>query len=73
MTKDPNKITGLMRLIIMQASKNFKSNRLLRIFEIEWYFEDFCEIHASTRDERILDKYEKLFVGVFRWQRTARQ
>ena len=32
MTKDDNKITRLMGLILMQASKNFKSNRLLRIF-----------------------------------------
>ena len=31
-TKDANKITRLMGLTIMQASKNFKSNRLLRIF-----------------------------------------
>ena len=33
MTRDANKIMRLMRLNIMQASKNFKSNRLLRIFE----------------------------------------
>ena len=32
MTRDANKITRLMGLTIMQASKNFKSNRLLRIF-----------------------------------------
>ena len=32
MTTDANNITILMGLIIMQASKNFKSNRLLRIF-----------------------------------------
>ena len=31
-TKEANKITILMGLTIMQASKNFKSNRLLRIF-----------------------------------------
>ena len=31
-TKDANKITKVMGLIIMQASKNFKSNRLLRTF-----------------------------------------
>ena len=30
-TKAANKITILMGLTIMQASKNFKSNRLLRI------------------------------------------
>ena len=32
MTKDDNKITRLMVLTIMQASKKFKNNRLLRIF-----------------------------------------
>ena len=31
-TKAANKITILMGLTIMQASKNFKSNRMLRIF-----------------------------------------
>ena len=32
MTRNDYKITRLMGLSIMQASKNFKSNRLLRIF-----------------------------------------
>ena len=32
MTRDANKITRLMGLTIMQANKNFKINRLLRIF-----------------------------------------
>ena len=32
-TRNDNKITRLMGLTIMQANKNFKSNRLLRIFE----------------------------------------
>ena len=32
LTKDANKITRLMGLIIMLVSKNFKSNRLFRIF-----------------------------------------
>ena len=32
MIRDANMITRLMVLTIMQASKNFKSNRLLRIF-----------------------------------------
>ena len=31
-TREANKITKLMGLTIMQANKNFKSNRLLRIF-----------------------------------------
>ena len=32
MTRDANKITTFMVLTITQASKNFRSNRLLRIF-----------------------------------------
>ena len=32
-TKVANKITRLMGLIIMHASKNFKSNSLLRVFK----------------------------------------
>ena len=32
MTKDANKITRLMGLIIMEPNKKFQSNRLLRIF-----------------------------------------
>ena len=32
-TKANNEITILVGLTIMQASKNFKNNRLLRIFE----------------------------------------
>ena len=32
MTRDVNRILRLMGLTIMEASKNFKSNRLLRIF-----------------------------------------
>ena len=32
-TKDVDKITILMGLTIMQASKDFKNNRMLRIFE----------------------------------------
>ena len=32
MTRDANKIMRLMGLTIMQGNKNFKSNRLLRIF-----------------------------------------
>ena len=31
-TSDANKITRLMGLTIMQAIKNFKSNRMLKIF-----------------------------------------
>ena len=58
----------------MQVSKNFKSKKAPEDFrKIEWYFEHFCEILESTVDERILGKCENLFVGVFSWQRTARQ
>ena len=32
MTRDANKITRILGLTIMQANKNFKNNRLLRIF-----------------------------------------
>ena len=58
-TKDDHKISRLMGLIIMLVSKNFKSNRLLKIFvRSNWYFEHFCEILESTGDERILGKCE---------------
>ena len=40
---------------------------------IEWYFEDFCEIHESTGDERILDKCEKLSIRVCLRQRAAKR
>ena len=67
MIKEDNKIITLMVLTIMQASKKFKNNRLLRIFhKNEWYYEDFCEVHESTKDERILDRCTRLSVGVFR-------
>ena len=47
-TKDANKITILMGLTIMQASKNFKSNKLLRIFgRSNSIFEDPCETHEQ--------------------------
>ena len=47
-TKDANKIAILMGLTIMQASKNFKSNKLLRIFRrSNSIFEDPCETHEQ--------------------------
>ena len=73
MARYANKITRLMGLTIMQASKNFKSNRLLRIFGRSNGIPKIGDIHESTRDEWILGKCEKLSVGVFMWQRTARQ
>ena len=62
-----------LRLIIMQVSKNFKSNRLFRIFGRSNGISRIGDIHESTGDEWILDKCDKLFEGVFMWQRTARQ
>ena len=73
MTMDVNKITRLMGLTIMQAIKNFKSNRMLRIFGRSNGISRIGDIHESTGDEWILDKCENLFEGVFMWQRTARQ
>ena len=73
MTMDVNKITRLMGLTIMQVIKNFKSNRLLRIFGRSNGISKIGDIHESTRDEWILGKCEKLSVGVFRRQGTARQ
>ena len=59
MTKDANKITRLMGLTIMQASKNFKSNRLLRIFgRSNGILNTFAIYLNSTGDERILGKCE---------------
>ena len=67
-TKDANKIIMLMELTIMQASKNFKRNRLLRIFGRSNGTSRIRDIHASTGDEWILGKCEKLSVGIFMWQ-----
>ena len=72
MTMDVNKITRFRGLTIMQASKNFKSNRLLRIFGSSDIILKIGDIHESTGEEWILVKCEKLFVGVFRLQRTTR-
>ena len=68
MTKDANKITRLMGLTIMQASKNFKSNRLQRIFGRLNGISKIGDIHESTGDEWILGECEKLSVGIFMWQ-----
>ena len=67
MTMDVNKITRLMGLTIMQAIKNFKSNRMLRIFGRSNDISRIGDIHESTGDEWILGKCEKLSVWVFRW------
>ena len=68
MTMDVNKITRLMGLTIMQAIKNFKSNRMLRIFERSNGISRIGDIHESTGDEWILGKCEKLSIGIFMWQ-----
>ena len=73
MTMDANKITRLMGLTIMLVIKNFKSNRMLRIFGRSNGTSRIRDIYASTGDEWILGKCEKLSVGVFRRQGTARQ
>ena len=67
MTMDANKITRLMGLTIMQVIKNFKSNRMLRIFERSNGFSRIGDIHESTGDERIFGKCEKLSIGVYMW------
>ena len=64
-TKDANKIIILMGLTIMQVIKNFKSNRMLRIFGRSNGISRIGDIHESTGDEWILGKCEKLSVGVF--------
>ena len=66
MTRDANKITRLK--INHNASKQeFQEQKAPEDFrKIEWYYEDFCEVHESTEDERILDRCTKLSVGVFR-------
>ena len=65
MKMDVNKITRLMGLTTMKARKNFKSNRLLRIFGRSNGISRIDDIHESTGDEWILGKCEKLSVGVF--------
>ena len=58
MTRDANKITRLK--INHNASKQeFQEKKAPEDFrKIEWYFEHFCEILESTRDEWILGKCE---------------
>ena len=67
-TRNVNQVTRLMGLTIMQASKNFKSNTLLRIFGRSNGISKIGDIHESTGEEWILGKGEKLFVGIFMCQ-----
>ena len=71
-SRDANRIMRLMGLTI-KASKNFNSNRLLRIFETSNGISKSFAKHLISGVERILGKCGKLSVGVFIWQRTARQ
>ena len=50
---------------IMQAIKNFKSNRMLRNFGRSNGISRIGDLHKSTGDDWILGKCEKLSVGVF--------
>ena len=62
---DANKITILMRLSIMQESKNFKSNKLLRIFGRSNSISKTFVKYMNQLDEWILDKCEKLSIAVY--------
>ena len=73
MTRDANKITRLMGLNIMQASKNFKNNRLLRIFGRSNGISKSFAKHLISGVEQILGKCEELSVGGIHVARTAWQ
>ena len=74
MPKGANKISRLMGLIIMQANKKCKSNRLLRIFErsnsILKTIVEYLNQLGMTGYSVSARIYLK---GVFMWQTTARQ
>ena len=72
-TKDSTKITILMGLTIMQASKNFKNNRLLRIFGRSNGISKSFAKHLISGGERILGKCEELSVEGIHVARTASQ
>jgi hypothetical protein len=54
-----------MELTIMQADKNFKSNRLQRIFERSKSISKNFVRHKNNGNEQILDKCEELSVRFF--------
>ena len=58
MTMDVNKITRLMGLTIMQAIKNFKSNRMLKIYGRSNGISNSFAKHLISGGERILGKRE---------------
>ena len=73
MARDANKITRLMGLTIMQASKNFKSNRLLRIFGRS---NGISKTVVKYMNQLGMNGYSisaRNYPGLFLWQRTARQ
>jgi hypothetical protein len=59
-------------LTIMQAGKDFKSNRLQRIFGRSKSIPKNFVRHKNNWDERILDKCEELTARVFMRKTTAR-
>ena len=66
-TKAAHKITILMGLTIMQESKNFKSNKLLRIFRILNIISKNLVKHINNWGWADTRKCEELSVGVFMW------
>ena len=65
-------IAGHMDLTIMQPDKTFGSTRLQRIFGRSNCIRRILWDIWSTGDERIPDKCEELFVGVFRRKRSCK-
>ena len=62
-----------MELTIMQVGKNFKNNRLQRIFERSKSIPKNYVRHMNNGEEWILDKCEEKPVRVFMRNKTARQ
>ena len=74
MTRNVNKISILMGLIIMKANKKFQSNRLLRIFGISGGISKTYVQHMNNwRMSGYSISARICLKGVFMWQRTARQ
>ena len=66
--------TGLMGLIIMQASKNFKSQRPQRIFGGSNIILKTFVKHVNNQGMSGYSISARIYLkGVFMWQRTARQ
>ena len=56
MTRNVNKISILMGLIIMKVNKKFQSNRLLRIFGISKSISGHLVITRATGDDNMNDR-----------------